>query len=46
MLVANKCLPFDVKIPTKVFKKSVDELENKDGKSFKNVDELFDDLNN
>ena len=44
MVVANKGLPFDVKIPTKEFKKSIDELENKDGKSFKNVDELFDDL--
>jgi len=44
MVVANKGLPFDVKIPTKEFKKSIDELENKDGKSFKNVDELFKDL--
>ena len=44
MVVANKGLPFDVKIPTKEFKKSINELENKDGKSFKNVDELFDDL--
>ena len=44
MVVANKGLPFDVKIPTKEFKKSINELENKDGKSFKSVDELFDDL--
>lgn len=44
MVVANKGLPFDVKIPTKEFKKSINELENKDGKSFKNVDELFKDL--
>ena len=44
MVVANKGLPFDVKIPTKEFKKSIDELENKDGKNFKSVDELFDDL--
>jgi len=44
MVVANKGLPFDVKIPTKEFKKSMDELENKDGKNFKSVDELFDDL--
>jgi len=44
MVVANKGLPFDVKIPTKEFKKSIDELEKKDGKNFKNVDELFDDL--
>ncbi|MEO1953959.1 MAG: type II toxin-antitoxin system RelB/DinJ family antitoxin [Campylobacterales bacterium] len=46
MVVANKGLPFDVKIPTKEFKKSINELENKDGKSFKSVDELFDDLDN
>ncbi len=44
MVVANKGLPFDVKIPTKEFKKSIDELKNKDGKSFKNVNELFKDL--
>ena len=44
MVVANKGLPFEVKIPTNEFKKSIDELENKDGKSFKNVDELFEDL--
>ena len=44
MVVANKGLPFDVKIPTKEFKKSIDELENRDGKKFKNTDELFKDL--
>jgi DNA-damage-inducible protein J len=46
MVVANKGLPFDVKLPTKEFKKSIDELENKKGKSFKDVDELFKDLDN
>ena len=46
MVVANKGLPFDVKLPTKEFKKSIDELENKDGKSFKTTDELFKDLDN
>lgn len=46
MVVANKGLPFDVKIPTKEFKKSLDELENKDGKKFKNTDKLFEDLDN
>jgi len=44
MVVANKGLPFDVKLPTKEFKKSIDELEKKDGKSFKSTDELFKDL--
>ncbi len=44
MIVMNKGLPFDIKIPTKEFKKSINELESKDGKSFKNTDELFKDL--
>ena len=44
MVVANKGLPFDVKIPTKEFKASINELENKKGKSFKTTDELFKDL--
>jgi len=44
LVVSNRGLPFDVKLPTKEFKKSIDELENKDGKSFKNVDEFFTDL--
>ena len=44
MVVANKGLPFDVKIPTKEFNNSMNELETKDGKSFKTTDELFKDL--
>ena len=44
MVVINKGLPFDVKLPTKEFKKSMDELDNRNGKSFKNVDELFRDF--
>ena len=44
LVVANKGLPFDVKIPTEKLQKSMDELEKKDGKSFKNTDELFEDL--
>jgi len=35
-----------VKIPTKELKTSINELENKKGKSFKNTDELFEDLDN
>ena len=39
-------LPFDVKIPTKETQKALNELKVKEGKSFKSVDELFDDLDN
>ena len=46
MVVANKGLPFDVKIPTKEFKNSINELEIKNGKSFKTTDALFKDLDN
>lgn len=46
MVVANKGLPFEVKIPTKELKNSIDELENKDGKNFKTTEELFKDLDN
>jgi len=44
MVVANKGLPFEVKIPTTEFKNSIQELETKNGKSFNSVDELFEDL--
>jgi len=44
MIVLNNGLPFEVKIPTKETQKALDELESKKGKSFKTVDELFDDL--
>ncbi|MFA6190836.1 MAG: type II toxin-antitoxin system RelB/DinJ family antitoxin [Sulfurimonas sp.] len=46
MVVATRGLLFDVKLPTKEFKKSIDEIENRDGKSFKSVDALFKDLDN
>ncbi len=46
MIVMHQGLPFDVKIPTKETQKALDELKAKDGKSFKSVDELFDDLDN
>ena len=46
LVVANKGLPFEVKMPSKKLQKSMDELENRDGKSFKNLDELFEDLDN
>jgi len=44
MVVATKGLPFDVKLPTKEFQKSMDELQMKKGKSFHTTEELFKDL--
>ena len=44
MIVLNKGLPFELKIPNSDTQKALHELETKKGKSFKNVDELFDDL--
>ena len=44
MIVLNKGLPFEVKIPNKKTKKALDELENRDGKLFDNVDDLFEEL--
>ncbi|HIP35937.1 MAG TPA: type II toxin-antitoxin system RelB/DinJ family antitoxin [Crocinitomix sp.] len=46
MIVMNKGLPFEVKIPNQETQKALDELTVKKGKSFKNVNELFDDLEN
>lgn len=46
MIVLNNGLPFEIKIPNKKTKKALKELENKDGKSFKNIDDLFNDLDN
>ena len=44
MVVLNKGLPFDVKIPTKETQKAFNELEENKGKSFKTVNDLFEDL--
>ncbi|MEA3331831.1 MAG: type II toxin-antitoxin system RelB/DinJ family antitoxin [Campylobacterota bacterium] len=44
MIVLNKGLPFDVKIPTKETQTALDELYVKKGKSFNSVDTLFDEL--
>jgi len=46
MIVMHQGLPFDVKIPTKETQIALDELKERDGKSFKSVDALFDDLDN
>jgi len=44
MIVLNKGLPFELKIPNNDTKQALHELETKKGKTFKNVDQLFDDL--
>jgi len=44
MVVMNKGLPFEVKIPNKETKKALQELQDKKGKTFTSVDALFDDL--
>lgn len=44
MIVMNNGLPFDVKIPNKETQKALDELQTREGKSFKSVDDLFADL--
>ena len=46
MIVMNKGLPFDVKIPSQETQRALDELKEKKGKSFKSVNELFEDLDN
>jgi DNA-damage-inducible protein J len=46
MIILNNGLPFEVKIQNSKTKKALKELESKDGKTFKNIDELFDDLDN
>ena len=44
MIVLNKGLPFELKIPNSQTRQALHELEVKDGKTFENVDELFADL--
>jgi len=44
MIVLNKGLPFEVKIPNEATKKALKELEERKGDTFSNVDALFDDL--
>ena len=43
MIVLNNGLPFDVKVPTKETQKAISELEEKKGKTYSSVDELFKD---
>jgi len=44
MIVLNKGLPFELKIPNSQTRQALYELETKDGETFDNVDELFADL--
>lgn len=39
-------LPFEIKVPNKMTRKAIIELEAGKGKRFKNVDSFMDDLNN
>ena len=44
MIVLNKGLPFELKIPNQETRQAFFGLETRDGKTFKNTDELFADL--
>jgi DNA-damage-inducible protein J len=44
MIVLNKGLPFELKLPNQETRQALYELETRNGKSFKKVDELFADL--
>ena len=44
MIVLNKGLPFELKIPNNETKQALQELKTRDGKTFNNVNELFADL--
>jgi len=44
IIVSNKGLPFDLEIANNETKKAFKELETKKGKTFKNLNDLFNDL--
>jgi len=44
LIVMNKGLPFELKLPNKETKQAILELERREGKVFKNTKELFADL--
>lgn len=46
MVVLNKGLPFEVKIPNSQTEKALIELEERKGKTFESVNALFEDLDN
>ncbi len=46
MIVLNKGLPFELKLPTQETQQALQELEKRKGKTFESVDALFEDLDN
>ncbi|RLA73706.1 MAG: type II toxin-antitoxin system antitoxin, RelB/DinJ family [Epsilonproteobacteria bacterium] len=44
LIVQNRGLPFELKLPNKDTTIALDELKHRRGKSFDTIDELFDDL--
>ena len=44
MIVINKGLPFELKLPNSDTLQALHELETREGKTFDNVEELFADL--
>jgi DNA-damage-inducible protein J len=46
MIVLNQGMPFELKLPSKTTQKALNELEQKKGKRFDNIEQLFDDLDN
>jgi DNA-damage-inducible protein J len=46
MIVLNQGMPFELKLPSKTTQKALNELEQKKGKKFDNIEQLFDDLDN
>jgi DNA-damage-inducible protein J len=46
MVVLNNGLPFEVKIPTNETQNALNDLVAKKGKSFNDIETLFDDLDN
>ena len=46
MIVLNKGLPFELKLPTQETQQALRELEKREGKTFESVDALFEDLDN
>ncbi len=46
MIVLNKGLPFELKLPTQETQQALQELKKREGKTFESVDALFEDLDN
>ena len=44
MVILKNDLPFDPQMPNDITQKALDELENREGKTFSNVNDLFEDL--